>query len=1237
MSMRDRRIAREQYWENREGLQYGVPRHAMSEAVSQMRAMESGRHGGPLAEALGTSSAATSLTWSFIGPEPITEKSNFTGAVVGSDYPATGRITAVAADSNGVIVAGAASGGVWLSTNNGASFTPIFDNEPTQSVGAIALDTTTSPSTIYVATGEGNGALDSLYGQGIFKSSNLGATWTQLGAPGQFDHASFTSLAIDTTTTPGSPRLFAGATNGLSASEADAAIFETEMGYTGLWFSPNGGTTWTQYPASTFDNCEMVSGVNSPCPADDVVIDPSNPQNVYVAIDSDNVYYSNNGGTTFTGADFPPTFFLQGRQSLAVGPPSGRGQSGIVYAMVGAPNGIGYVNMFVSTDAGLSWNPTNLLAPTVPSYSANGNTLDGTSSGNVSQSYYDQAMMVSPISPSTVFFGGVGLYESTNNGNQWTFLPSAGGLHPDQHALVFDPSTGNILVANDGGLYSFSLFATAPVSFNSLNSTISASELQTIGLHPTNPTVLIGGFQDSGTQLYSGGVGTWFGPDSEDGDGGFALIDPNDPTHLYHDFSTGELSGALISESVDSGADWCSATVTGSSNPCNIPNSWTTNLNSVLSKANDVDPAFYPPLAVDPKVAYRVLFGAHKVYVSTNGMQSWALQSTQNLTSSGIGGGESCGTGDDTCSLEDIEFAPSNDTKAWTVAMSNLAGTVAFAVNNTTQANLSVTTSTPNGGQWTDVTGALNNVFPVLQTQATGIAIDPNNSNVAYLSLSGFHIDTGVGHIYKTVNFGTTWSEADGSSLNGGQPGTSPLPDVPVLKVLVDSTDDSGNCGGSACSNSIYAGTDIGVFHSADGGNTWQPYNLGAMPAVPVYDLSQNSAGNIFAGTHGRGVYQLAVASVTPTPTATATATATTTPTATSTATATATTTATATVTVTPTASTTSTHTATATATRSATATATVTFTATPTTTSTGPTLTPTPSRTATPTVSATPTPSATPTATPVTEKLSMSPKTINFGTVKVGMSKSKTVKLKISKSKHAVPIMILGQTTSAAFSVSNPCVEILNPGSTCTVTVTFSPATGGKTTNELTILSNDVNAESVKLEGKGKLVATPISPTRTATPTSSATPTVTSTATPTRSATPTVTITPTATRTTTTATATATPTATITPTATVTATSTASPTSTATRSATATVTATATATPTVTATATRTATATSTATVTATSTSTATATQTATATATPTVTSTPTITATATPTVTATSTTTATATSTSTSTATLR
>src|SRR5262249_18431263 len=92
-----------------------------------------------------------------------------------------------------------------------------------------------------------------------------------------------------------------------------------------------------------------------------------------------------------------------------------------------------------------------------------------------------------------------------------------------------------------------------------------------------------------------------------------------------------------------------------------------------------------------------------------------------------------------------------------------------------------------------------------------------------------------------------------------GAGGSSALPDVPTLRILVDNTDTSGN--------TLLAGTDIDVFRSTDQGATWAAFNLGAIPAVPVFDLEQNKNGLIFAGTHGRGAYQLSTGpTATPTP-----------------------------------------------------------------------------------------------------------------------------------------------------------------------------------------------------------------------------------------------------------------------------------------------------------------------------------------------------------------------------------
>jgi len=998
---------REIYQASRQGFQFGIPKQAMVHAAANMRAMMARQRGASAAAIAGgdgelsAPAAALSGTWSSIGPVPMSEAANFTGVTVGSNVMMTGRITAVAADSTGLIVAGAASGGLWLSTNNGTTFTSIFDGQPTQAIGALALDTTTTPSTIYVGTGEGNGSIDSLYGSGIFKSANLGQTWTSLDPTGIFDHAAFTSLAIDTSTTPGTPRIFAGTTNGFSANRADAGIFETDSSVAGLWFSANGGTSWTQYPESTFGNCDLVGDGTAPCPADDVKVDPNNAQNVYVAIDSNAIYVSNNGGKSFKAAIFPGTKVTQGRQSLTIGPKVGiplgpnNPTGGAVYVMIGAADGVEYAAMYQSFDSGMTWDAGSVLSPTIPSFTANGVTLDGTSSSNFSQSSYDQALLVTPTDASTVFFGGVGLYKSFGNyGHSWTFLAPNGGIHDDFHALTWDPANNQILAGTDGGLYMFNPATSSP-TFISLNQNINAGQIQGIGPHPTNAGQLIAGFQDNGTQLYSGSVSGWVAPNSETGDGGFAFYDANDPTFLYHDFSLDDLDGALISASSNGGQTWCS-TPNSSISACNVRDQeWTPALVNLINTADDPGPVFYPPLAVDPSVAHRVWFGAHSVYVSTDGMAHWAQQTDQDLTADGTIEGSACA--DQSCALEDLEFGPldgKNGHPAWALAMSNLTGTVEFEVSNTTQANVQLGGANAQGGLWSDVTAAINTVLKTtsplgaLSTQATSIAPDPHNSNVAYLGLSGFTADTQVGHIYKTVNFGQTWTEADGG-----------LPDVPVLKVLVDANDDSGTCGTSACSNSILAGTDIGIFHSSDGGLSWQPFNSGLL-TVPVYDLAQNSSGVTFAGTHGRGVFQLTSATVTATPTATPT------------------TTTTATPTVSPSPTPTPTATATATMTPTVTATSTAAATATP-----------------------TPIPTLTPTPVPSGARVA-APGAVNMSAVGLGQSTTHTFSIKNSGKGNLVgtiQVVINPPSRASVFTVT-PGSFNLAPGQSQAETVVFTP-----------------------------------------------------------------------------------------------------------------------------------------------------------------------------------------------------
>ena len=820
---------RAEYWADRLGLQFGVQPLARQGAISSMQEMEkvsrngSGLIGSSLSWLFGSNPPLSPpFSWSFIGPQPMLNAlTNFGGPITGANFHASGRVSSIAADPtlSGRIFVGGASGGVWMSTDGGVTYVPIFNAEPTQVIGAIALDAVhTSPPTIYVATGEGNNAVDSYYGHGIFKSTNLGQTWSSLGGS-IFDQVAFTRLAVDTSHNP--PFLFAAANSGISGNRADAFSFQGNPANQGFWRSTDGGATWFNL------NGGDVTCNGNPCATNDVVLDPVTPSHLYANVQTEDVFISTDSGNSFFASNIGPLFGGSGgidRVSLAVGPPAAGAplncagkQCGIAYAMVGSGAGSVYQALFKSTDGGATW-----ISATVPSFANGlGTTIDGTTNGNFAQEFYDQTMLVSPSNAGVVIFGGVGIYETTNFGATWSFLPGTkGGVHSDQHALAIGPDKNTVFLGNDGGAFKFTLtgISGGVATFIELNDGLSTGQMQGIGPHPTNNTRVLAGYQDNGTQLYTGTLG-WNSVTT--GDGGFALFDHLNPAFAYHTLASG---GGLpvLAQSTDSGNTWNLNTPTAS-------------IQTQMKTVGDPGAIFYPPLASDPGTAGRVFFGGHHIYVSTNGMTSFAEQETADLTGAG------CTSGG--CALEDIEFAPSDHTKAWALAAQS--GAVPFRLLNTTTANVN------SGGSWADVTSHLP--FSATLAQATSIAPDPNNAANAFLGVSGFRAATSVGHVFRTVNFGAGWTEADGFG------GASPLPDIPVTKVMVDRSDATGK--------TVLAGTDIGVFRSTDAGATWAAFNLGTIPAVPIFDLQQNNNNVIFAGTHGRGGFKLNSGAGTPTPT----------------------------------------------------------------------------------------------------------------------------------------------------------------------------------------------------------------------------------------------------------------------------------------------------------------------------------------------------------------------------------
>ncbi len=833
---------REIYFARRRGLQFGVPKAAYSTALTPLRARWRSR----------MLQGAPTLAWQFIGPQPILGNfPNFAGYYLGDALDSsTGRVTALAADKLGThrIFVGTAAGGVWMSKDDGGHFESIFDSSavidlkgntvspfvPTQVVGSLALDTTTEPTTVYVGTGEGNGG-DSYYGAGIFRSSDLGKTWVQFGKD-IFSQRSVGALAIDTAERP--PHIFAGVVGAWMFNRTDIGWSREIDKGTGLWRSLDGGLTWQHYvdPHSPPSSSELPSDIarlplpltKGPSPVLSVVILPGHPSTILAGVQFDTLFRSTNGGDSWNPVNLtaddsklPP----QGRQTLAAS--NNPRAAGTIYALVGDRDSRGFIGLFRSSDSGSdgSWIRENVPSAGVGPYSIDGE-------GSYSQEDYDQALAVDPSDKGAahIAFGGVGLYTSSDSGKLWTFIVQAGGTHADQHAIAYIPSEGtssNFLVGNDGGVY---LYDTVQETFSSYNTSLSATQIQSIAPHPTDSSRVLAGFQDNGTELYTGQK-PWQAV--ETGDGGMTLFDPVDGKFAYHTFSTDSKVGPTLAMSTDSGVTWDSD---------NSPE--TDLLRKLLTSEGDAA-NFYPPLAADPKVRQRLFFGAKHIYVanaSSDGSLTWQKQENADLTSG-------CGEAD--CSLADIEFDPTNHTRACALSpqfvrvdqVEPIVKTTVFPFKLfcTQQADLD------HSAIWSDLTSNLERSFPrgktAKSTQATGIAFDPNNPSRLYVSLSGFSQLTGVGHVYGSSDFGKTWTRADGAAS------AEPLPDVPVLRLLVDSTDKTGG--------TLLAGTDVGIFRSLNSGKTWSIFNLDTLPPVPVFDIQQNRVGSIFAGTHGRGAFRL--------------------------------------------------------------------------------------------------------------------------------------------------------------------------------------------------------------------------------------------------------------------------------------------------------------------------------------------------------------------------------------------
>ena len=791
--------------------------------------------------------------WTAIGPAPIpngqTEPADANGISL-TQAPVSGRLTAVAIDPSDPNTAyvGAAQGGVYQTRDGGTTWTPLMDAAGTQAVGSLELDPTDpTGNTLWIGSGESNFAGDSFAGLGVYKITNLKSSPVLSGPFGgsQFAKRGIPGLAID----PNNHNtVYIGTATGQQGIGPQAFVGAPVRG---LFRSTDGASTFTKLAVAnipaTFD-FRVTSIVYEPGSSDRLFIgiadasgniDPNFIGGIYFTANASaatptftRVLETFSGHSGATGKNFVPSEFAPikiaankvGNTVTVVavtGESVNDGNQGKAYKAVYdatkiTPGGLSFTELNAARGFAGGQGFYNIAVAIDPTNASNiyvAGTLSSNGEDDGGRPLIDDGLQrTGDQSAHTAAAGGGidqgpnGVFIFSRNGGV-SFTPSTNTLHVDSHMIGVAPSNPLVVyTGNDGGVWRSNDGGGHWIDRNA--STFSATQFQSIAVHPTDPNFSIGGTQDNGTNFFRPDR-TWTRVDF--GDGGYSLIDQTagDTEHvtMYHTYfnQTGNLIGfaRITKTSCATEGQW---SFRGAYTPPIDPTVHCDGSQDVFNGISLSDPVnFYAPMALGPGGARNpntVYFGTNKLYRSDNrGDTMPAVSQALPSTISAIG-------------------------------ISKTSDNVRIVGLN-------------NGKVFATITGG-NPLTDITQTGMPAkylarAVIDPNNVNTAYVAYNGNGSTPTLKHIFKTTNLNNTgtstvtWTEVD-----------SGIPDISVNAFVVD----------PANSTHLYAGTDAGVFLSTDGGASWNQYGTG-LPNVAVFDLAISSDGHLRAATHGRGFYEI--------------------------------------------------------------------------------------------------------------------------------------------------------------------------------------------------------------------------------------------------------------------------------------------------------------------------------------------------------------------------------------------
>jgi hypothetical protein len=766
--------------------------------------------------------AHVGTVWAPIGPAPSTDGQTPQNFLQPS--PVAGRTTDIMIDpvDNSVYV-GAAQGGVWKTTDNGATWAPLTEGLASQATGALAMDPS-NHLTIYWGTGEGNFSADSYAGVGIYKSIDGGANWTGPFGGTLFAARSVVSIAVDRTN---SNRVVALTSSGICG--VGAVLCGATVPNRGAFLSLDGGVTWN--PAT------HPAGMALNIPGSIVLQDPLVATRWYAAMANLNtvsggLWLSTDSGATWTSMNgvggFPalnlPASGLNRYWITAGVDPAVPGQS-VLFVGTGHNNASTARGgrIFRSLDSGTSWAE-----------------LTAARDYCMGQCFYDMPIWTVANNPAILYHGGAGsvptagvtksnfrksvnaLNATPANVTFADFFVSADNttaLHSDSHGIVTHPSDANQLwTTNDGGIWRST---DAGVNWSNRNTNLQITQHTGVDLLLTDAANrAYSGTQDNGTMGWTGAGVAW--PHLDFGDGGYALFDQgaggNNLVHTYFN-QTNNLLGVGCTTG---GFATTQGGYNGSFADTVQPNG--------IALADRV--LFYAPIHMDRgtgAASETLYYGTHRLYRSVNFFSSVCNAAAQLPTHFvDIMNAVDLLGGAGSWSAIETKANGAPPANADTICVGSSTGRI-FCTNN----------GTAGAPTWTERDAALTPklfVSDVLIDPA--VAWNPGTSGVAYQSRSGFFGSAGQ-NIRKTVDGGVTWA-----------PAATGIPDIPVNAIALD----------PLVPNTVWAGTDVGVYVSTNGGTSWTIHGTG-MPNVAVFDLKTSplpvGQGAIIAATHGRGMYRL--------------------------------------------------------------------------------------------------------------------------------------------------------------------------------------------------------------------------------------------------------------------------------------------------------------------------------------------------------------------------------------------